>query len=73
MSTDHPELDEMQQAYRSRVERWIAAIRKEEELASANHSVAQVDRWEQAHDAEETARHGRKRLTHAPRSRASWQ
>ena len=46
----------MQQAYKSAVEEWIAAIRKEEALASANHSVAQVDRWEQAHFGEEEAR-----------------
>jgi hypothetical protein len=31
-------------------------IRKEEALASANHTLAQVDRWEQAHFDEEKAR-----------------
>lgn len=56
MSTDHPELDEMQQCYKAAVEHWVAAIRKEEALASANHSVSQVDRWAQAHDGEEAAR-----------------
>ena len=56
MAQHHPELDEMQSAYRAAVEVWIAAIRAEERLASANHSLAEVDRWERAHDAEEAAR-----------------
>ena len=56
MSTEHPELDEMQRAYKAAVERWVLAIRKEEDLASANHSVAEVDQWEHAHDDEEAAR-----------------
>ena len=44
--SEHPELDELQLAYRSAVEAWIAAIRKEEDLASVNHDVADVDKWE---------------------------
>ena len=57
MSSKHPELDRMQAAYKEAVDVWIAVIRKEEALASTNHSVAQVDRWEQAHfDEEERAR-----------------
>ena len=46
----------MQSAYKAPVEEWIAVIRKEEALASTNHTVAQIDRWEQAHFAEEEAR-----------------
>lgn len=46
----------MQQAYKAAVEEWIAAIRKEEALASVHPSVAQVDTWEHAHFAEEEAR-----------------
>ena len=56
MNTEHAELDQMQLAYKVAVEAWIATIRNEEGLASANHSVAQVDLWEQAHDEEEEAR-----------------
>ncbi|MGD0192786.1 MAG: hypothetical protein ABSD74_18765 [Rhizomicrobium sp.] len=51
-----PELDHMQQAYKASVEEWIAAIRHEEALASVNHSVAEVDQWEQAHFEEERIR-----------------
>lgn len=49
MNDQHPELDELQSAYKAAVENWIAAIRKEEALASVNHSVAEIDQWEQAY------------------------
>jgi hypothetical protein len=41
-------LDEPQTASKAAVENWISAIRKEEALASVNHSVAEVDPWENA-------------------------
>lgn len=50
------ELDRMQNAYKAVVEEWVAAIREEEALASVNHSVADIDRWEGAHFKEEDAR-----------------
>jgi len=56
MSGEHVELDEMQAAYKNAVEAWIAAIRNEEALASVNHSVAEVDRWEAAHFEEDELR-----------------
>jgi hypothetical protein len=56
MSGEHAELDEMQAAYKNAVEAWIAAIRNEEALASVNHSVAEVDRWEAAHFEEDELR-----------------
>ena len=56
MSDEHPELDELQAAYKNTVEAWIAAIRKEEALASVNHDVADVDKWEQAHFEEDELR-----------------
>ena len=55
-TTSHPELDELQNAYKAALEAWIAAIRAEEALVCVNHSVAEVDRWEQAHFDEEDAR-----------------
>ena len=51
-----PELNELQTAYKATVENWVAAIRREEELASANHTVAEIDKWEDAHFAEEKCR-----------------
>ena len=56
MDKANPELDRLQGAYKAATEEWIAAIRKEEGLASTNHSVAQIDRWEQAHSREDEAR-----------------
>ncbi|MGA8730960.1 MAG: hypothetical protein WB608_19550 [Terracidiphilus sp.] len=56
MAIDTAELDRMQSAYKAAVEQWVAAIRAEEALASANHDVAQVDEWEAAADREEEAR-----------------
>jgi len=48
MDEEHPELDDLQASYKVAVENWISAIRKEEALASVNHSVAEIDRWENA-------------------------
>ena len=54
--SEHPELDELQAEYKKAVEAWIAAIRKEEALASVTHDIAEVDRWEQAHFDEDELR-----------------
>jgi hypothetical protein len=56
MSSEHPELDELQAAYKAAVGSWISAIRNEEALVSANHSMAEIDRWEQAHLDEDEMR-----------------
>lgn len=56
MAGEHPELDELQATYKTAVESWIAAIRKEEALASVNHTVADVDKWEEAHFDEDEMR-----------------
>jgi hypothetical protein len=52
------QLDAMQAAYKSAVEEWVKAIREEETLASVNHSVAEIDQWENAHFREEELRNG---------------
>jgi len=56
MNSENIDLDRMQQAYQKAVEKWIAAIRHEEALALKNHSVAEIDKWEQAHFKEEELR-----------------
>ena len=56
MATEISDLDQMQQAYKSAVDQWIAAIRHEEALASVNHSEAEIDEWEAAGFREEEAR-----------------
>jgi hypothetical protein len=56
MPNDNSELDQMQAAYKAAIEEWIAAIKEEEALASANHTVAEVDQWEAAHFKEDKIR-----------------
>jgi sulfur carrier protein ThiS len=56
MQNDALELDQLQTAYKAAVEEWIVAIKEEEALASVNHSVAEVDQWEQAHFREDEIR-----------------
>jgi len=56
MENETAELDELQAAYKAAVEEWIAAIKQEEALASVNHSVAEVDKWEAAHFKEDEIR-----------------
>ena len=49
MSGEHPELDDLQAAYKTAVEAWIVSIREEEALlASVSHSVTEIDQWENA-------------------------
>lgn len=50
------QLDGMQTAYKAAVDEWVAAIRNEEALASVNHTVAEVDKWEAAHFKEDEIR-----------------
>ncbi len=56
MDEDTSKLDEMQNAYKAAVEKWIDAIREEEALASVNHTLAKVDKWEGAHFKEDEIR-----------------
>jgi hypothetical protein len=53
---DLSELDRMQSAYKAAVEEWVTAIKQEEDLASVNHTVAEVDKWEAAHFKEDELR-----------------
>ncbi len=56
MQADTSNLDQLQSAYKAAVEEWIGAIREEEDLASVNHSVADIDKWEAAHFKEDDVR-----------------
>lgn len=56
MVDDALELDRLQLTYRAALEEWIVAIRREAALASVNHSVAQLDQWEEAHRQEDEQR-----------------
>jgi hypothetical protein len=54
--SEHQDLDQMQAAYKAAVEEWIAAIKQEEALASVNHTIAEVDKWEGASFREDELR-----------------
>ena len=56
MPEKHARLDQMQKAYIAAVEQWIDAIKQEEALASTNHTLAEVDKWETAHLKEDELR-----------------
>jgi hypothetical protein len=56
MDIAETDLDRMQAAYKATVDKWIEAIREEEALASVDHTVAEVDRWEAAHFKEDEIR-----------------
>jgi len=56
MDQDVIELDRLQSEYKAAVEEWIAAIKREEDLASVAHDVAEVDQWEKASFDEDAIR-----------------
>jgi hypothetical protein len=58
---EHLELLTMQKAYKTAVDEWVAAIRAEEDLASVQPTLSQVDEWEHAHFKEEDARNKAKK------------
>ena len=45
---DTTELDRLRLAYKTAVDEWVAAIREEEELATPDHSMVQMERWDAA-------------------------
>ena len=53
METETQELDLLQGKYKVAVEEWVSAIRHDEALASGNHTVAEIDKWEAADLAED--------------------
>jgi hypothetical protein len=55
-AAENLDLDLKQSEYKAAVEEWIAGIKHEEALASGDHSVAEVDRWEAASFQEEDLR-----------------
>ncbi len=53
---ENAELDKLRFKYKAAVERWIAAIRAEEDLATPDHSMIASEDWDQANFAEQDAR-----------------
>ena len=57
MPIEIAELDRLQRLYKEATERWIAAIRAEEALATPDHSVAAWEHWEEAGFKAKEAQH----------------
>jgi hypothetical protein len=49
------DLDELRLVYKKAVDEWVEAIRAEEALASPDHSMTAMERWDEAHFREHDA------------------
>jgi len=52
---DNSEYDHLRQAYKDAVDEWVAAIREEESLATPDHSMIAMERWDAANFKEQDA------------------
>jgi hypothetical protein len=48
-------LDQLRSAYNQAVDDWVEAIRAEEALATADHSMVAMEKWDDAHFREQHA------------------
>ncbi|MGB8325224.1 MAG: hypothetical protein WCE52_19865 [Candidatus Acidiferrum sp.] len=49
------DLDQLRLAYKAAVDAWVDAIRAEEALATVDHSMVAMERWDDAHQKEHDA------------------
>lgn len=49
------DLDQLRVAYKAAVDEWVDAIRAEEALATADHSMTAMEHWDSAHFVEHDA------------------
>jgi hypothetical protein len=50
-----PGLSELRLAYKKAVDEWVWAIRAEEDLATTDHSMTEMEEWDAAHFVEQDA------------------
>ncbi len=50
-----PDLDTLRLAYKQATDEWVAAIREEEALATPDHSMVAMEKWDAAHLKEQDA------------------
>lgn len=50
-----PNLDELRVAYKKAVDEWVETIRAEEALATPDHSMIAMEKWDAAHFREHDA------------------
>jgi len=53
---EKPDLDRLRFNYKEAVDKWVAAIRAEEDLATPDHSMVAKEEWERANFTEQDAR-----------------
>ena len=62
-SMDNPDFDQLLKSYKQAVANWVNAIRAEESLATEDHSIVEMEKWDDAafkvDDAEEAAKKAR--------------
>jgi len=67
------DFDQLLKTYRDAVDRWVDAIQAEESLATENHSMVQMELWDDAgfklHDAELAAKKARDAYKNALRKK----
>ena len=67
------DFDQLYSAYKQAVDQWVEAIRAEEALATGDHSMIQMEAWDEAgfrlHDAELTAKKARDAYKNALRKK----
>jgi hypothetical protein len=49
------DLDQLRLDYKKAVDEWVASIRAEEALATPNHSMTAMEKWDAAHFREQDA------------------
>jgi len=52
---NRPDLDQLRFAYKKAVDEWVDAIRTEETLATLDHSMIAMEKWDEAHFKEHDA------------------
>ena len=70
---DIQDFDQLLLSYRQAIDAWVGAIRAEESLATEDHSMVQMEKWDEAgfklHDAELAAKKARDAYKNALRKK----
>ena len=70
---DELNFDSLLKQYKAAIDRWIEAIRDEENLATPDHSMVAMEKWDHAgftlHDAESAAKKARDQYKNALRKK----
>ncbi|HTZ46824.1 MAG TPA: hypothetical protein VMH20_04490 [Verrucomicrobiae bacterium] len=59
------DLDQLRLAYKQAVDAWVATIRGEEALATPDHSMIAMEKWDDAHFREQDAQSAAKKARDA--------